>query len=793
MVSASTGPFAGVRVVDASERIGGAYAARLFADHGADVVLAEPPEGHPARRVPPFVDDLPGPDRSLVHGYVNWSKRSVVVDAAGELEALAAAADVVVTTGRDLDVPDGTVHLSVTPHGLTGPLATAPGEHLTACARTGWMLMNAHVDEPPMPLPDEVTSYLAGIVGFTVAAASLLERDRTGRGRLVDVSELEVLALTTVPWAAASVYRGEDTDAGPGGRRHRGRPGPLYDAAGGRISLGFGEWRDWGGAMRLLGLPELAEDPTLVPTFGRHQQDLRPVGAGAARTVPGIERWELFRALGALRCGSGCVQDMADLLADEQFAARGFLVPTSVAGHEVRAPGSPDRATPARWRPPRTAPALGAGNPLPSSGAPVPVVAPSAAPTPAGPLAGVRVLTFTQAWSGTLGTELLAFLGADVVQIELLHRSDIWRNAAGGIPAAIADPQRRQVPQHVQGLYNSVNLDKRAIALDMTSERGRELFWQLVPRFDVVAENFAPHVMPAWGITLERLAAARAGVVFASLSGYGGGGPFTTFPANGSTIEPMSGLSSLQGYADVVGGMNTGGLLPDPTAGMAFAAAVVAALAEQRRTGEAQRVDVAMTEAMAITFGDALMQAADGGGVRRAVGTRHRSMAPHGCYPTADGTWIAIAASTEAMWDVVRDELALAEDERFRTMADRRRDADALDAAIGAATLGRAGGELVAVLLARGVAAAPVVRLTDVLRRPEPQFLARGFLGAVDHPEAGTTLLAGRPWRYGVGEHPPLRAAPCVGQHSREVLGAELGIDDDAYDALVAAGITGAL
>lgn len=793
MVTAPTGPFAGVRVVDASERMAGAYAARLFADHGADVVLAEPPEGHPARWVPPFVDDHPGPDRSLVHGYVNRSKRSVVIRDAAALEALVVAADVVVTTGRSLDVPDGAVHLSVTPHGLTGPLAAAPGEHLTACARTGWMLMNAHVDEPPVPLPDDVTSYLAGTVGFTVAAASVLERDRTGRGRLLDVSELEVLALTTVPWAAASVYRGEDTDGGPGGRRHRGRPGPLYDAAGGRISLGFGEWRDWGGAMRLLGLPELAEDPALVPTFGRHQQDLRPVGAGAARTVPELERWRLFRELGALRCGAGCVQDMADLLSDEQFAARGFLVPTSVAGREVRAPGSPDRSTPPRRRPPRPAPALGAGDPQPGPRRPLPSAASSEAPDPTGPLAGCRVLTFTQAWSGTLGTELLAFLGADVVQVEHLDRSDIWRNTAAGIPAAIADPRRRQVPQHVQGLYNSVNLDKRAIALDMTSEAGRELFWQLVSRFGVVAENFAPHVMPAWGITLERLTAARPGVVFASLSGYGGGGPFTTFPANGSTIEPMSGLSSLQGYADVDGGMNTGGLLPDPTAGMAFAAAIVAALAEQRRTGVAQRVDVAMTEAMATTFGDAVMQAAGGGGIRRAVGTRHRSMAPHGCYPTAGGGWIAIAASTEAMWDAVHDELTLADDGRFRTLTDRHRDAEALDDVIGAATLGRDGEELVATLLARGVAVAPVVRLTDVLRRPDPHFVARGFLADVDHPEAGTTLLAGRPWRYGSAEHPPLRAAPCVGQHSREVLAAELGLDDHEYDALVAAGVTGTL
>lgn len=783
-----TGPLSGLMVVDISDRLSGAFAARLFADHGAEVVLAESPTGHPLRREPPFLGDRVGADSSLVHAYANWGKSSVVVSTPDELADLVFGADVVVSNGSRIVANPTSVHLSITSHGLDGPLSEVPGNHLTACARTGWALLGAFVDEPPVPLPQDITGYLAGILGFAVAAACVLDRERSGRGDVIDLSELEVLALTTAPWAIAAVFRGEDTDGSLGGRPRRGRPGPLYEAAGGRICLSFLEWRDWPEAMRLLNLPELANDPALVPAFGRVQQDLSRVREGAARTVAALDPWTLFRTLGGMHCGSGCVQDMADLLVDEQFAARRFLIDTSIAGRPVRAPGPLTRMD--GWRPAGSAPRLGTAQVAPPRARGV-VESPGDVDL-AGPLHGVRVLAFTQAWSGTLGTELLALLGADVVQIELLQRSDVWRNATAGIPAAVADQARRQLPQNSQGLYNSVNLNKRAIALDMSNRRGRELFWRMVPKFDIVAENFAPHVMVGWGITLESLAAARPGIVFGSLSGYGQGGPYTPFPANGSTIEPMSGLSSLHGYPGE-DGMNTGGLLPDPTAGMVFAAALIAALHAGRRSGNAQRVDVAMTEAMAITLGDAVMQAAAGDGVRGPAGHRHRRLAPHGCYPTADRRWVALAAETEQMWRAIAALAGLEDDARFETLPGRKAHEDDLDAGIAAWTATSDATVIVGQLVAAGVTAAPVARVTDLIRDPEPQMLERGFLAPVTHPETGTTLMAGRPWRLLGRDPPPLRPAPCVGEHSRAVLCAELGLSEDQYNELVAAGITGTL
>jgi len=129
--------FSGLRVLDLSTRLSGAFCARLFADFGADVLLAEPPEGHDLRREAPFAGDEPGPERSLLHAYANANKRSAVVRSAPDplLSGLRGWADVVITTDPDARPQSGgTVEVSVTPYGLSGPMRDRRGNDLTACA-----------------------------------------------------------------------------------------------------------------------------------------------------------------------------------------------------------------------------------------------------------------------------------------------------------------------------------------------------------------------------------------------------------------------------------------------------------------------------------------------------------------------------------------------------------------------------------------------------------------------------------------------------------------------------------
>lgn len=219
----------------------------------------------------------------------------------------------------------------------------------------------------------------------------------------------------------------------------------------------------------------------------------------------------------------------------------------------------------------------------------------------------------------------------------------------------------------------------------MTIPEGQALFWRLVPRFDVVAENFNVDVMDKLGVTFERLRARRPDVVYASLTGHGGTGPYAGFTATGGSIEPMSGLTSLHGYA---GGLpqNTGGLFPDPVGGCYLAAAIISAIHHRDRTGEGQSIDVSMTEAMAMHVGDAVLEYGANGVIRGPQGNRHPRIAPHGIYQASADAWIAIAAETDEAWQALATVLGrsdLASDRRLDSMGGRKQHEDEIDAAIG--------------------------------------------------------------------------------------------------------------
>lgn len=817
--------FEGLNVLDLSNRLSGAFAARLFGDFGAEVTLAEPPDGHPLRHEPPFLDDAPGLERSVAHAFANWNKRSRVVTTQEALNALVAAADVVITTqppngaARVGDLhflpalahirPDA-VHLSVTPHGLSGPLSETPGDNLTSCARTGWAFVNRYLDEPPLQLPRDQAGYVGGVAGFLTAAAALRRRDARPDAEVVDVSEVEALALTVHPWGISAIYN-QLGFSNAAGARPRGAPGPLWDLSDGRMHFAIADFHHWPEAMAALGLPDLGRREDLIPDLGRHSKDLTAVGAGLADSLPKLRRWPVFEKLAELRCVVGVMQTIDDLSENPQLQARDFFVETEIAGRRVRAPGAPAKLTPSAWRLHRPAPGLdeARGSPVAASSHSRSVDPDTTAHNPRalaeGPLSGVRVLSFGQAWSGTFGTELLALLGADVVQIGSKHRPDVWRRVSDKIPPGILDPGRTQHPLNTQGLYNAVNLHKREICLDLRNARGRELLWQLFPRFDVVVDNFRPTVMPGWGVTLERLHELRPGMVWASVSGYGASGPYSSYPANGSTTEAMSGLSSTHGYAGDAG-MNTGGLYPDPMSGYFLAASVIAALHARDRTGEAQRIDLAMMEAVNVLCGEAVMERGATGRPPSPRGNRHPRLAPHGCYATRprvlDGTpqpaeacWLTIFVNDETAWQalVARIGDPCLNDAKFATMAARKAHEDELDALISRWCANQDAHEAEQTLCASGVAAARVVPLYELYSRPDPNFAATGFVTQIDHPEVGPTWLPGRPWRFSASPASPIHAAPCVGQHSHQVLVGELGVTEAEYAELVAAGVTGTL
>lgn len=781
--------FPGIRVLDCSTRHSGAWAARLFGDFGADVILVEPEAGHKLRREAPFTSE----GKSLMHEFVNWNKRSVN-ESCDELQSLIQNADVVVTTEVTLPqclefAREDVVHLSITPHGLTGPLADQPGNNLTACARVGWSAINAFEGEAPLQLPVNQTGYIAGVAGFISAAAALYRRQHNGVGERCDVSEMEAMSNTCAPWAQVGIYVGGNRMAhGPNGRRTKDRPGPLWQCENGAINFGYGDWAQWTNAFEFLGKPEIAHNPDFIPAWGRHQKDTRPVRDGLADAVRTMDKWHVFHGLAERRCISGVVQNAQELAESEHLNEREFIVDTEVAGSKLKAPGAFGKLSATPWRRYCQAPEQGEHTDQ-IDVQPKPAVAADNSEKQELPLTGVRVLTFTQAWSGTFGTELLSLLGADVVQVESRKRPDVWRGAGAPVPPTLRNLGVAQNPLNTNGMYNTVNLNKRAITLDMATPEGKDLFWRLVPKFDVICDNFSPHVMTNWGVTLESLRAKRPDVIFASLSGYGRTGPLAEYPANGNTTEPMAGLAAMHGYEGDVA-QNTGGLIPDPITGYYFAATILAALNHRQATGEGQRIDVSMIEAVATQCGDAILEYSASGNIRKPTGNQHPLYAPHNVYRTADEQWVAIATDTDGAFTELSKIVGIG-DERFSSMVERKRLENEVDEAVADWVSAKTLDAVCSELNSSSVIFSPVFEFESVYASPSAQYDERGYLVALEHPECGVHYYPLAPWIYANTPRGEIRHSPCFGQHSEEVFATELGLGESEYQALEAQGITG--
>ncbi|MBT4074205.1 MAG: CoA transferase [Chloroflexi bacterium] len=413
-----------------------------------------------------------------------------------------------------------------------------------------------------------------------------------------------------------------------------------------------------------------------------------------------------------------------------------------------------------------------------------------------GPLDGYRGIVLTQAWAGSYATQLLGMLGAEVIQVEFHGRPDSWRGSYDRpIPdPVIANPHSaaEQHPWNVHSNYNSVNLNKQCITLDLTDPDGIAIFKRLVPLADFVAENFAPRVLGNLGINYEALCEIKSDIILCSLSAFGNNGPWRDVPGIGGTIEPISGMSSLLGYEDGPP-LNSGLMYPDAAAGLNGFAGIVTALMHRESTGEGQYVDLSMQESSLAFIGDALLEERMTGRVRGRLGNRHMTFAPHGVYATSDDGWIALAAETEEQWWALCAVSGHGEwlpDLRFADNATRKLNEDVLDAELSDWISTEARDELADRLSNSGVIAAPVLDAHEVAS--DDALRDRGFILDVDHPEAGVHPQSGVPVQFSGTPTRVSRPAPLQGQHTQEILQQLLGISEDGYKDFLKRGVTGA-
>jgi crotonobetainyl-CoA:carnitine CoA-transferase CaiB-like acyl-CoA transferase len=358
------------------------------------------------------------------------------------------------------------------------------------------------------------------------------------------------------------------------------------------------------------------------------------------------------------------------------------------------------------------------------------------------------VLDFTAFWAGPFATAWLRAMGADVVKVEAVQRPDGIRFSATIGPKD--DPRFYEL----SGLFHASNLGKRGITLDLGHPDGLAIAKQLIARCDVVAENFTPHVMDHFGLDWDAVRACNPSVIYLRMPAFGLSGPWRERGGFAQTMEQLTGMAWVTGYE---GGppIIPGGPV-DPMVGTHAAIALVAALEHRARTGEGQLVEVPLVEvATAVTADQVIRYAIDGTlGGRRGAG---------GVYSCAgEEQWVAV--------DVTRDPMTAGD--RAAWCASRTPEA------------------VVKELLAQGIAAAAVV--PGYATVDDPQMRARAFFETVTHPLAGEHHYPTWPVRMSAGPHRYWAGpAPMLGEHTAEVLRAELGLGDDDLARLEAEHVIG--
>jgi crotonobetainyl-CoA:carnitine CoA-transferase CaiB-like acyl-CoA transferase len=398
------------------------------------------------------------------------------------------------------------------------------------------------------------------------------------------------------------------------------------------------------------------------------------------------------------------------------------------------------------------------------------------------PLEGIRVADFTWVWAGPFCTLQLAHLGAEVIRIESATRTCVTRLLP---PFADGEPGRNR-----SGYFNQYNQGKLSLSLDLKKPEAIAVAKDLVAQCDVVCENFAAGVMDRMGLGYETLRGLRPDLVMIALSGYGATGPDAEFVSYGPAQVPLSGMSSLTGYADWPP-MHVGISYGDPTGGLHGAFAVLAALWHRVHTGAGQYIDLSQWETSVATLGEGVLEQCLTGAQPPRSGNRDPHMAPHGVFRCAgEQRWVAIAVRDDDDWRRLAACMGtpdLAGDPRFATAAARKANEDALEALVEGWTRAQRDIDVATALQAARIPAE--VSLTNQDLAEDDDLRRSGFHVRREHPEVGTRLHLGIPWQMSETPCTVRRAAPCLGQHTDDVLRRVVGYDEDRIAALRAAGI----
>lgn len=402
-----------------------------------------------------------------------------------------------------------------------------------------------------------------------------------------------------------------------------------------------------------------------------------------------------------------------------------------------------------------------------------------AAKTPRpGPLAGLRILDLSTVIAAPWSATLLADLGADVVKVELPRIGD---------PLRALPPYKDDVPLW----WKSTNRNKRGITLDLRKPEGGALFARMLPRFDVLVENFRPGTLDGWGFPAARLFALQPKLVVLRVTGFGQTGPYRNRPGFARVLEAMSGFTHLCGESDGPP-LHLGFPVADAVAGLFGALGILAAVCHQREHPRApgQEIDCSLMESMFRMLDFLPIEHDQLGIVRGRSGNRSQYAAPSNVYRTRDGQWASIAASTQSIYARLCRALRrpdLVDDPRFATNPDRVRNSDALDVAIAHEIAARTLDEVILLCEAGEIGFSPIYTIEDIFQ--DPHVHAREAVVRVDDPQLGSVRMQCVVPRFSRTPGTIRCTGPALGQDNADIYGDWLGLSSAEQQRLRDAGV----
>ena len=405
-------------------------------------------------------------------------------------------------------------------------------------------------------------------------------------------------------------------------------------------------------------------------------------------------------------------------------------------------------------------------------------------------LEGIKILDMTHVQSGPSATQLLGYLGADVVKVELPGRGDITRG------------QLRDIPDVDSLYFTMLNCNKRSVTLNLKSEKGKEIFTRLIEFCDVMVENFAPGVLDRQGFTWERIQQLNPRLIYASIKGFGEG-PYVDFKAYETIAQAMGGSMSTTGFEDGVP-LATGSQIGDSGTGIHCVAGILAALLQREKSGRGQRMEVAMqdsvlnlcrvklrdqqrlahgplTEYPTKQFGDFVPRSANASGGGQPGATLK-------CAPGGQNDYVYVIIQPPG-WAPLMNLIGkpeLIEDPEFATPQAR---IDKLERCFGLIeewTQTRGKWEVLAAMNKQDIPCGPIMSTKELIE--DESLRSRGMVVEVAHPERGNFTTLGCPMM--LSDSPvEVFSSPLLGEHTEEILAEVMGYDKARVEQLREEGV----